>query len=180
MHKKLLLLLIIPMLMIMTACSKPNEGEIQEKIITKTIELRDPKLGFTTTFKYDAEEKYSEVEEHEDGKATSIIFHNEQLEVEFEMRYEIMTVAKYNELEMINAKTSNYKEYTFGDYEAYAYGEEVEKDNLCVLLGIDDTTVEVLLVTINSTNPYEKITVSTLLEKESIKNLFSSMEFVKE
>lgn len=73
MNKKLLLLLLImPLLLITTACDKTHEGEVKDKKITKTIELSDSKLGFTTTFTYDAEEKFSDVEEKTGGASNEI------------------------------------------------------------------------------------------------------------
>ena len=181
MKKKVLLLLLIPALVLtMTACSEKKEKE-PEKKITKTIELSDSKLGFTTTFKYDVDEKFSNVEEDDGGASTAITFENEDLDVEFEMYYTKMRKTTYNETETTRSAQKYYKEYKFGDYEAYAYSEYDDKVYLNVLLGIDeDENAEVLFVSIERIDNNEEVIVPNVLAGKTLQNFFKSMEFVKE
>ena len=181
MNKKLLLLLlIIPLLLITTACDKTHEGETKDKKITKTIELSDSKLGFTTTFTYDAEEKFSDVEEKTGGASNEISFKNEDLDVTFQMYYNTMRTATYNDSEKVRSAQKYYKEYTFGDYEAYAYGEYDDNVYLNILLGIDeDDMAEVLFVSIDRIDNDKDVVVAEVLENK-LQDFFNSMEFVKE
>ena len=180
MNKKLLLiLLLIPLLFFATACDKTHTGKEKDKKITKTIELSDDKLGFTTTFKYDAEEKFSDVEENEEGKSTAITFTNEEFDASFEMYYTTMSTTAYNETETARSAQKYYKEYKFGDYEAYAYSEYDDKIDLNILLGIDDNTAEVLFVSIERMDTDEEIVMAEVLEKK-LQDFFKTMEFVKE
>lgn len=181
MNKKLLLLLLImPLLLITTACDKTHEGETKDKKITKTIELSDSKLGFTTTFTYDAEEKFSDVEEKTGGASNEISFENEDLDVSFQMYYNTMRTTTYNDSEKSRSEQKYYKEYTFGDYEAYAYGEYDDNVYLNILLGIDeDDMAEVLFVSIDRMDNDKDVVVAEVLENK-LQDFFNSMEFVKE
>ncbi|MBP5678428.1 MAG: hypothetical protein J6X28_01190 [Bacilli bacterium] len=181
MNKKIwLLLCIIPLLLITTACDNTHTGKEKDKKITKTIELSDSKLGFTTTFTYPADEKYTDVEEESGGASNKITFKNEDLDVTFEMYYTTMRTETYNETEKTRSAQKYYKEYTFGDYEAYAYGEYDDNIKLNILLGIDeDNTAEVLFVTIDRIDTDEKVIVLKVLESK-LQDFFNSMEFVKE
>lgn len=180
MNKKILLvLLLIPLLFFTTACDNTHSGKEKDKKITKTIELSDKELGFTTTFKYDAEEKFSNVEENTDGKSTAIEFTNEEFDAAFEMYYTTMRTTTYNETETARSAQKYYKEYKFGDYEAYAYGEYDDKINLNILLGIDGEDAEVLFVSIERMDDDEEIIMAEVLEKK-LQDFFKSMEFVKE
>ncbi len=182
MNKKLLLLLLIPaVLFMMTGCGATHEKGAKDKKLTKTIELSDSKLGFTTTFTYDAEENFSDVEEDDSGKSTAINFKNEDLDVTFNMYYTTMKDTTYNETEKARSKQKNYKEYKFGDYEAYAYSELDDRINLNILLGIDeDKMAEVLFASIERIDTDESVNVPKLLEDEKLQAFFKSMEFVKE
>ena len=181
MNKKyLLLLLLIPLLFITTACDKTHEGKAKDKKLTKTIELVDSNLGFNTTFTYDAEEKYSDVTEETGGKSTEISFKNEEYDVTFQMYYTTMRTTTYNETEKTRSAQEYYKEYKFGDYEAYAYSEYPDRINLNILLGIeDDDTADVLFVAIERIDNNEEIVVPTVLD-EKLKKFFDTLEFVKE
>ena len=182
MNKKILLLLLIPVvLFMMTGCGETHEKGTKDKKLTKTIELSDSKLGFTTTFTYDAEEKYSDVEEDDSGKSTAIEFKNEELDVSFNMYYTTMKDTTYNETEKARSKQKFYKHYKFGDYEGYVYSEYEDKANLNILLGIDeDKVAEVLFVSIERIDVDESVIVPKLLEEKELQAFFKSMEFVKE
>ncbi len=181
MKKKILLLLLIPVLILATtACGATHEGKQTDKKLTKTIELSDTNLGFTTTFTYDAEQKFIDVEEQTGGASNAITFKNEELDVGFEMYYNKMRTASYNDTQKSRSNKKYYKEYKFGDYEAYAYGDYTSSIQLNVLLGIDeDDMAEVLFVSIDRLDIDEDIVVADVLEKD-LKEFFDSMEFVKE
>ena len=180
MHKKILVLLLISIILLATtACGGTHEGKEQDKKLTKKIELVDKKLGFNTTFTYDANEKYSDVEEDNDGASTAIEFKNEDLDVDIEMYYNTMTTTSYNETQKTRSAQKYYKEYKYGDYEAYAYSEYPDKVKISILLGIEDDMAEVLFVSIERIDNNEDIIIPDVLDKD-LKAFFNSMEFVKE
>ncbi len=180
MHKKILVLLLISIILLTTtACGGTHEGKEQDKKLTKKIELVDKKLGFNTTFTYDANEKYSDVEEDNDGASTAIEFKNEDLDVDIEMYYNTMTTTSYNETQKTRSAQKYYKEYKYGDYEAYAYSEYPDKVKISILLGIEDDMAEVLFVSIERIDNNEDIIIPDVLDKD-LKAFFNSMEFVKE
>ncbi len=179
MHKKLLMFLGIPILLLtMTACGTTQEESDMK--LTKTIELTDSLLGYTTTLEYDAEEKYSELIETKQKDTNIMTFENEDIAAEFETHYTTMNLTDYDALEKNNSQAKYYKQYTFGDYTAYAYGTEEDTLELSILLGADDTKVEVLLVTITNSSPSSRRKASAILEEKEIQELWNSMEFVKE
>lgn len=182
MKKKLLVLLLIPVLLVLTtACNKATNNNGKDKKITKTIELSDSKLGFTTTFKYDADDKYTNLKESSGGASKEITFENKDLDIEVQMYYTKMRSATYNSTEQTRSAQKYYKEYTFGDYEAYAYGEYSSGINLNILLGIDeDDNAEVLFVAIDRLDSNEDVVIADVLADEKLQSFFNSMEFVKE
>lgn len=178
MHKKLLwVCLIMSILFITSACSKPVEEEQKVNAYVKTYTLSDSKLGFTTTFEltYDSSDEYSDVIEEDSEKVTITL---EEENAELVMEYLVMNIPTYNATETNAATTKNYKEYTFGDYEAFLYGNEEAKLN--ILLGLDDEKAETIVVQINSLDKDEKIDAKKIIEKKEINDFFNSMEFVKE
>ena len=181
MKKKIVLLLLIPLLLAMTtACNKPsNEPKADEKI-KKTIKLSDSKLGYTTTFKYDANENYSNVKEDNSGASKAITFKNEDLDIEVEMYYNKMRSATYNESEKTRSAQKYYKEYKFGDYEAYAYGEYDDSIYLNILCGVEDEDVAVLFVSIERLDNNKDVVIADVLADKKLQSFFKSMEFVKE
>jgi hypothetical protein len=137
-------------------------------------------LGYTTTFKYDKDENYSNVKEDNSGASTAITFKNEDLDIEVEMYYNKMRSATYDASEKTRSAQKYYKEYKFGDYEAYAYGEYDDSINLNVLLGMDDEDAAVLFVSIERLDNNKDVVIADVLDGKKLQDLFKSMEFVKE
>ena len=104
MRKKVLLLVLIPILLLsFTACDKKKKVE-KEKDDRKSIVLKDSGFGYKTTFKYDKKDDYSDVEEEKSGKSTQISFDNEDLDLEFEMYYTSMSSDSYKTTEEARSK----------------------------------------------------------------------------
>ena len=69
-----------------------------------------------------------------------------------------------------------YKEYKFGKYEAYAYGEYSSGIYLNILLDVDKTeTAKILFVSIDRIDTDENIVVADVLDKK-ISKLFDTIE----
>lgn len=176
MKKKLLLLfLLLPtLLLVVTGCNK--EKEPVEKEEKEKITLKDSAFGYETIFKYDKGEKYSEVEEDNGGASTEISFENEDLDVEFQMYYTKMSKSSYDKTKETRSAQKYYKEYTYGKYKAYAYGESSSGINLNILLDVDDTdTAKLIFVAIDRLDTNEDIVVADVLDKD-LKDLFNSIE----
>lgn len=181
MKNKLFILLLIPLLLLVTACENNIDETDNDKIITKTLELSDSKLGFTTTFKYNSDLKFTNIEESNGEKSKKLFFECESLDFSMEISYDIMPSATYNSNESSRATKKYYKEHTFGDFEAYAYGDEKKILNLNILLGInEDDKAEVLVVTMNRLDNDSDIVMEEILTREELQKFFSSIEFVKE
>jgi len=169
MKKKLLFILLLPVfILLLTGC--------EEKDNRKSITLVDPVFGYETVFKYNPEENYSEVKTNDGGASKEIEFENPDLDVEFDMYYTRMSKTSYDRTKEIRANQKYYKEYKFGEYEAYAYGESSSGVNINILLGVDSTdTAKILFVAIDRIDTNEKVVVPKLLNKE-LKDFFSSIE----
>ena len=176
MKKKILLLLVLvpALLLIVTGCDKEKEPVQKEE--KKKIILKDSTFGYETIFKYDKEEKYSDVKEIEGGASKEIEFENEDLDVEFQMYYTKMSKTSYDKTQETRSAQKYYKEYTFGKYKAYAYGEYSSGINLNILLDVDSTkTAKVIFVAIDRLDTNEEVVISDVLDKD-LKDLFNSIE----
>lgn len=180
MRKKVLLLVLIPILLLsFTACDKKKKVE-KEKDDRKSIVLKDSGFGYKTTFKYDKKDDYSDVEEEKSGKSTQISFDNEDLDLEFEMYYTSMSSDSYKTTEEARSKQKYYKKYKFGKYNAYAYGEYDSGLYMNILLETtDDNTANILFVSIDRLdNDKEKI-VSDLVAGKEVQALFNTIKVEK-
>ena len=176
MKKKLLLLLVLipALLLVVTGCDKEKESVQKEE--KEKITLNDSTFGYETVFKYDKGEKYSEVKENNGGASTEISFENEDLDVEFQMYYTKMGKTSYEKTQETRSAQKYYKEYTFGKYKAYAYGEYSSGINLNILLDVDSTdTAKVIFVAIDRLDTNEDIVVADVLDKD-LKEFFDSIE----
>lgn len=173
--KVILFLLLLPALLLtLTGCTKEKEPVKKEEM--KKISLSDSTFGYKTVFKYDKKEKYSEVKEETGGASTEISFENEDLDVEFQMYYTKMSKTSYDKTQEIRSAQKYYKEYTFGKYKAYAYGESSSGINLNILLDVDSTeTAKLIFVAIDRLDTNEDVVVADVLDKD-LKAFFNSIE----
>ena len=169
MKKKLLFILLLPVfILLLTGCEEEDNR--------KTISLTDPAFGYITTFKYNPEENYSEAKYEEGGLSKRITFENKDLDVQFDMYYTRMSKTSYDQSKKIRSKQKYYKEYKFGEYEAYAYGESSSGINLNLLIGVDGyKDAHILFIAIDRLDTNEKVVVANLLDKE-LKDFFNSIE----
>lgn len=168
MKKKLLFVLLLPVfILLLTGC--------EEKDTRKSITLTDPVFGYETVFKYNENENYSEVKTDESGASKEITFENPDLDVEFDMYYTKMSKSSYDRSKEVRSKQKYYKEYKFGEFDAYAYGEYSSGIYLNILLDVDSTEMaKILFVSIDRLDTNEDVVVSKLLDKE-LKDFFNSI-----
>ena len=181
MKKKLLLLLLIPVLLLITGCGETKEKEVKIDD-TKKIVLKDEGFGYTTTFSYDKKEKYSDVEEEKDnGRSTQITFENEELDLQFSMYYTDMSSNAYKSTQEARKKQKYYREYKFGKYDAYTYGEYGSGLYVSILLETgEDDMAKILFVSIDRLDSDENVVVADVVEEETVQELFNSIDLKKE
>lgn len=182
MRKKLLFLLLIPLLVLtLTACDKKEEKKKETKDDKKSIVLEDTGFGYKTTFKYDKKEKFTEPEEETGGRSTQITFNNEDMNLEFEMYYTDMYSKSYDTTKETRSKQKYYKEYTFGKYQAYVYGEYDTGLNMNILLETDkdEDKAKILFVAIDKMDINKEKSVSEIVEEQEVQDFFNSITFEK-
>ena len=182
MKRKLLLLLFIPVLLqVITGCGKKEEQVKPVENNTKTIELTDKKFGYKTTFTYDKSENYSDIEvDTESGRTTEIEFENEELDVDIEMYYTDAYTETYEGTQKSRSAQKYYKEYQFGDYKAYAYGNYGSSIQLNILIDTDEENdrAKIIFVSIDRKDSNEEIIIADVLEQK-LKPFFDSMKVEK-
>ena len=172
MKKKLLFISVLLMgLFLVTGCGKvPKE----------TISLSDNTLKYKTTFEYDKEDGFGEVTKKKGGKFSEIEFKNEKENLEFDMYYtETTDVTARNVKDNRKKNQKYYKEYKFGEYDAYIYSNY--GDDLYVVITLKEDMKEnktVDLFTSIETIKYNKDTVlfDEFNKNEVIKNFFKSIK----
>ena len=170
MKKKLLLILLLPILLLgLTGCGEKKDNR-------KSIYLTDLTFGYSTEFKYDPKENFSEVKTEEGGLSKEFTFENKDLDVEFQMYYTKMSKTSYDRSKETRSKQKYYKEYKFGEYEAYAYGEYSSGLYLNILIGVDGyKDAHILFVSIDRLDTNEDVVVANVVDKE-LKDFFNSIE----
>lgn len=181
MKKKIFLLLaLLPaLLLVVTGCDKNNKekNENQKETETKTAELFDEKMGIKTTFTYASGDSFENFEYDESGASKAMTFKNEKLDVEFEMYYNTMTKTSYDKSQETRSAQKYYKEYKFGKYEAYAYGEYDDGLYLNILANTDDNDdVNVLFVSIDRIDNNKDVVVADVVADKDIQTFFNSMK----
>ena len=170
MKKKLLFILLLPLIILgLTGCG-------EKKDTRKTISISDPVFGYETSFKYDEKEKFSDAKVNKSGVSTEISFENSELDVEFQMYYTKMSKTSYDRSKEIRASQKYYKEYKYGKYEAYAYGDYSSGMYLNILIDVDSNDIaKALFVSIDRLDTNESVVVADVLDKE-LKDFFNSIE----
>jgi len=159
--KKVLFILLLPIIILgLTGCG-------EKKDTRKTITLEDSAFGYATTFKYDENEKFTDIEAEKSGVSNSLTFKNEELDVEFQMYYTRMMKTSYETSKKARSAQKYYKEYKFGEFDAYAYGDYTSGIYLNILLGVDNTeTAKVLFVSIDRIDTNQGVVVADVLDKK--------------
>ena len=175
------LLLVPALLLVLTGCDKKEEKK-ENPSDTKTIELTDEKFGYKTTFTYNKNEDYSDIEvDTESGKTTEIEFENEELDLDFQMYYVDTYIETYETTEKSRSAQKYYKEYTYVDYKGYAYGNYGSSLQLNILIDTNEEEhrAKVLFVSIDRKDSNEDIIVSDVVADTKVQEFFNSMEVEK-
>ncbi len=176
----IILLMVTVFSILLTGCDKKQETK-QKENNTKTITLTDDKFGYKTTFTYDKEENYSEVEEEDEGRSKEISFKNEDLDLSYQMYYTDMYQDSYQKTQETRKAQKYYKEYKFGKYEAYAYGEYSSGLYLNILLETDkeEDKAKILFVSIDRIDSNQDIVVADVVADTKVQEFFNSLKLEK-
>jgi hypothetical protein len=177
MNKKIfLMLLILPALLVMlTGCEKKTKTTDDNANKKEKIEIMDEKMGVKTTFEYNKND-FSNFKEDNSGASPEITFENEKSDIEFQMYHTSMSKKSYDISKSTRSAQKYYKEYKFGKYEAYAYGEYSSGLNLNILVNVDDEDyTNVLFVAIDRIDSNEDVVVADVFEEKVIQDFFNSI-----
>ncbi len=168
------LLLCIIALFAITGCGK----EEKTKKDLEQIVLADETLHYETIFTYEKGKNYSDIEEDDSGKYGEISFKNEDLDLSFEMYYTESRTTTYNETKEARSKQKYFKEYKFGEFDAYAYGESDSNLKLSIFLEeeLDTGLARSIFVSIDRLDVNEDVIVADVVADKEVQSLLNSIE----
>lgn len=179
MKKKVLLLLLIPLLLLsVTACGKTDKN-VEKVDKRKSVILEDDNKGYWTSIKYNDDENYTNIKENEDGSNPEITFENQDLDIEFQMYYNTVPKVSYEDGKNNRSGQKYFKEYKINKYEAYAYSEY--SSGLYLVIKLDDSDEKntvLLFVSMNRIDNNEDVVVNDVFN-DKLKEFFSRIDFKK-
>lgn len=165
-------LLLIICALILTGCNS--------KVPKETISLSDSTLKYTTTFEYNKEDGFGSVTKKTGGRFSEIEFKNEKENLIFDMYYsETTDITAKNIKKNRKDNQKYYKEYKFGEYDAYIYSNN--DDNLYIVITLKEDIKEHkevdLFTSIEIINNDKDIVIFDEFNKNDIiKNFFKSIK----
>ncbi len=171
MKKVIYFLFLVPVVFLLVGCGKEAKN-------LKTIELKDEEFGYSTVFSFNEKEKYTEPETDTSGKSVKISFENEEADAEIEMYYVKMRKTTYENSKSTRSSQKYYKEYKFGDFNSYAYGEYDSGIYLNTVIDTVDDDVVIIFTSISRIDVNEEVIMSEVLEKK-LQDFFKSMKVEK-
>ena len=172
------IVMVASLLLLVTGCEKKEKTkEKPQETGMSTAELFDEKMGINTKFSYNATDNFTEFEKEDGGASKSMTFKNEDLDVKFEMYYNVMTKTSYDKSQETRSAQKYYKEYKFGEYAAYVYGEYDDGLYLNILANVDNfDNASVLFVSIDRIDNNKEVIVSDVFAENTIQDFFNSMK----
>ena len=176
MKKKLVVLLFLSILLFTSGC---GNATIQKREEISKIEIIDTENGFYTSFNDNKKLGFSKVETYDQGAKVSIEFDSIDLDVDFAMSYMNLETVSYKETQKNNSNKNYYKEFTFGKYKAYAYGDSSDSVTMNILLNNNKETniSNILVVTMNRLDTDEKVNIAEVLEEKELQEFFQTISF---
>jgi len=172
MKHKILILLMIPILLLVTAC---NDVKTKENDDSKKIEIIDQTKQIETTFSYDKKIGFSEISTYNNDSPT-IEFDCVKLDIDFQMSYKELDTNIYEDTQKNRKNKKYYKEYTFGKYEAYVYGDYENNITMNIHLRKQDKSSIILVVTMNRLDSDENIVIADILDDKELQDFFNTIE----
>ncbi len=171
-------------LLLITGCGEKKENNNQDTKIpdkkeeTSELVILDSKTGYTTTFTYPNEKKYSIKKTIDTGKFVNVVFEIPEKNLSFDVYYFESTTSSYDTL-MENRKGSKgFKEYKWNSYSGYTYnGDKYSVDFNIFLSKIEDTNNMVGLFGTVEYIDYSKANVLEDFNSEEVQNLLNTVKF---
>lgn len=176
--KKRYILLLLPLILILSGCGSNNVNSTDNNTLNK-IELYDEEKGFKTTFSYDENVHYSDVEKDDEDDMVAYEFDNDDLDVELQMFYLSIDYDTYNNLLASHTKDINFKKYVFNNFDGYTFGNLNEELELYIILNDNkkDHMYNLLYTIISRMDQDEKIIVRDVFNGKELQALFDSTTF---
>ena len=161
-------------LILLTACGSSSKNE--------KITYTDSKLKLTTTFEYSKNDGFKFEKNVSGGKYAEIEFSNEKQNLYFDMYYTKSSTKTCETVKKDRQEDKNYKEYKFGDYAAYTYGNS--NGNLNMVINIksfekEKETVE-LFISINTIKYDKEFDVVNAFKNNVLQSFFKSIKITEE
>ncbi|MBQ3474767.1 MAG: hypothetical protein IJH20_01150 [Bacilli bacterium] len=173
-NKLLVSLTFVLCLVILTACGSSSKNE--------KITYTDSKLKLTTTFEYSKDDDFKFEKNVKGGKYEEMEFSNEKQNLYFDMYYTKSSTKTCEAVKKDRQDDKNYKEYKFGDYAAYTYGNSDE--NLYLVIDIKDLKKEKetleLFISINTIKYDKKFAVADVFKNDVLQNFFKSIKITED
>ena len=119
MKKKTIIVLFLCMItLVFTGCDNKKVNKEKEY---ETIEIKDEKTGYTTTFKYEKGKDYKITDTETDGKYVKVEMEAKSLNLEVEMYYFDITNIGWNNNIESRKNSEGYQEFTWNVYKGYIY-----------------------------------------------------------
>lgn len=169
MKKKFLFVSVLLIGLFITGCGKtPKE----------TITIKDNSLKYKTTFEYDKEDGFKFKKKVKGGKYSEIEFTNKKENLKYDMYYSKSTSTTADNIKKNRKNNRYYKEYKFGEYDAYVYGEY--NDNLYLIITLKSDMKEKenieLFVSIEQINYKKEEVVFDIFNKKTNQEFFKSIK----
>lgn len=172
MKHKIFILLMIPILLLVTGC---NNSTTKQTDNSNKIEIIDQAKQIKTTFSYDKKIDFSEISTY-NNDSTSIEFDCVKLDIDFQMSYKELDTTLYEDTKTNRKNKKYYKEYTFGKYEAYIYGDYENSAIMNIHVRKQDNTSIILVVTMNRLDSDENVVIADVVDEKELQEFFNSIE----
>lgn len=169
MKKKILFISVLFICLFITGCGKTPKEKMT---------IKDRTLKYTTTFEYEKEDGFEFKKNVKGGKYSEIEFTNEKENLKYDMYYSKQTSTTSDIIKKNRKNNKYYKEYKFGEYEAYAYGDY--NDNLYLVITLKSDMKEKesieLFVSIEQMDYKKDEVVFDIFNKETNQKFFKSIK----
>ena len=172
MKHKLLILLMIPILLFVTGCNDTTT-KVQEK--GTKLEITDQSKEIETTFTYDKKLGLSEITTY-NNDSPMIEFDCVKLDIDFQMSYKELDTSLYEDTQKNRKNKKYYKEYTFGKYEAYIYGDYENSVIMNIHVRKQDDKSIILVITMNRLDSDENVVIADVVEEKELQEFFNTIE----
>ena len=116
--KTIIVLFLCALTLLFTGCTNKKEEKKEE---FETIEIKDEKTGYLTTFKYTKGKDYKVTDTNTDGKYVEVEMEVKSLNLEIEMYYFEISNIGWNKNIETRKESEGYKEFTWNGYKGYIY-----------------------------------------------------------